>query len=126
MVNARKWLNEKISEDQRVQATCLYIYGKCLIGELNLNSFVNLKELCISSKSNQKLTSLKIDKCNKLIALTISYTNLERLISTIRNVKSTDIDDLKLKTKKIEEEYLEYQLAAIKDKYSWLEVLLEA
>ncbi|CAG8494830.1 2420_t:CDS:1 [Racocetra fulgida] len=195
MVNAREWLNEKIPEDQRARVTHLHIYGYSatqhvsavptnkfnnitLEGELNLNSFVNLEELCIagnSSSKQQKLTSLKIDKCNKLTTLTITYTTLgylslpnranykninlsnipqimfddnilknqvERLINTVRNVKSTDISDLKLEAKKIEEEYLEYQLATVKDKFkhqfvvtnenlnkdnqSWLEVLVEA
>ncbi|CAG8802108.1 28341_t:CDS:1, partial [Racocetra persica] len=60
----------------------------------------------------------------------------------VRNVKSTDVGDLKLEAKKIEEKYLKYQLATIKDKFkhqlvvtndklnkdnqSWLEVLVEA
>ncbi|CAG8847031.1 5364_t:CDS:2, partial [Racocetra persica] len=119
---------------------------------LNLNSFVNLEELCISGNNasyKQKLTSLKIDKCNKLTTLTINHTTLDslnvrenatlqnitltnnqlddnilksqvkRLINEIRNVKNTSIGDLKLEAKKIEEENLEYQLAVIKDKLEY-------
>ncbi|CAG8510159.1 14894_t:CDS:1 [Cetraspora pellucida] len=154
-------------------------YKTILKGELNLNSYINLQDLYIQGGSDeggqQRLTNLKIDKCNKLTTLTITYTTLdnlnikensalqevnltynqfgylslrsktnykelnlshnkrilidlddnvlkgqvERLISTIRNVGSTSIDDLKLEAKKIEEESFKYQLAVIKDKLEY-------
>ncbi|CAG8573957.1 9396_t:CDS:1 [Scutellospora calospora] len=47
-----------------------------------LNDFVNLQQLSIigtKQDEQQKLTSLKIDKCNKLTNLTIYYTTLTKL-----------------------------------------------
>lgn len=49
----------------------------------------------------------------------ILKSQVERLISEIRNVKGTSINGLKLKAKKIEEENLEYQLAVIKDEWEF-------
>ncbi|CAG8815370.1 1038_t:CDS:2, partial [Gigaspora rosea] len=74
MVNANKWLDEKIPKNQRAQATLLQIYRQCQNGhstyqngELDVNDFVNLQNLYFSScgqgqDQQQKLTILKIDK----------------------------------------------------------------
>ncbi|CAG8830966.1 28470_t:CDS:1, partial [Racocetra persica] len=37
MVDASKWLDEKIPEDQRAQATCLHIYVTCQSGHNSYN-----------------------------------------------------------------------------------------
>ncbi|RIB26257.1 hypothetical protein C2G38_2065365 [Gigaspora rosea] len=179
MVNANEWLNEKIPMNQRAQATDLRIYKHCynghntyaiscnscnnrnntlklpqyqfystlLEGELDLNDFINLQ--CLYITQQQKLTSLKIDKCNKLTNLQINDTpvsilskqlvterdrskdQVEKLTNIIRNVKGFSLSDIKLATKKMEEENLEYQIINIKNKLTedgqlWLETLLEA
>ncbi|CAG8503400.1 13678_t:CDS:2 [Dentiscutata erythropus] len=59
-------------------------YNTILEGLLNLDDFVNLEQLHIQGngqdqEQRQKLTSLKIDKCNKLTSLTITYTTLTKL-----------------------------------------------
>ncbi|CAG8679490.1 9604_t:CDS:1 [Racocetra fulgida] len=157
MVNTNKWLNDKIPADKRKQITNLKIYssnghnlfGKTSIeyygileGELDLNEFVSLQYLHItgSEKQQQKLTSLKVDKCTKLTEIMINYTTLGYLYlgnkpdlvsaNFKRNIKlnfcdnelkdqvgklttlilTKDVGDLKLETKKIKEKSLEYQL----------------
>ncbi|RIB26254.1 hypothetical protein C2G38_2138391 [Gigaspora rosea] len=124
-------------------------------GELDLNDFINLQDLYISGgqgqDKQQKLTSLKIDKCDKLTSLKIYHTSIsisilskqlvtdrdrskdqvEKLTNIIRNIKGFSLSDIKLAAKKMEEENLEYQVTDIKSKLSedgqlWLETLLEA
>ncbi|CAG8453266.1 5106_t:CDS:1 [Racocetra fulgida] len=58
---------------------CFYNVG--LEGELDLNDFVSLQELRIegTAQQQQKLTSLKIDKCIVLTKITINYTTLGSL-----------------------------------------------
>ncbi|CAG8774624.1 8240_t:CDS:1 [Dentiscutata erythropus] len=58
-----------------------YFYNVILEGDLDLNEFVNLKILYIEGteqdkKQQQKLTSLKIDKCINLTHITINNTTL--------------------------------------------------
>ncbi|CAG8794539.1 2303_t:CDS:1 [Gigaspora margarita] len=129
-------------------------YDTLLQGELDLNDFINLQSLHIHGNGygqdqQQKLTSLKIDKCNKLTTLYILYTpvsvlskhlvtdcnrskdQVEKLTKIIRNIKGFGLGDIKLATNKMEEENLEYQVTYIKNKLTedcqlWLETLLEA
>ncbi|KAF0544040.1 hypothetical protein F8M41_003142 [Gigaspora margarita] len=56
-----------------------YIFYVNLEGELDLNDFVNLNVLCIEGigqDQQQKLTSLKIDKCINLTQIKINHTTL--------------------------------------------------
>ncbi|CAG8700245.1 5640_t:CDS:1 [Cetraspora pellucida] len=70
-------------------------YNVILESELNLNDFINLQQLFIQGNGQQqhKLTNLKIDKCNKLTTLTITYTTLNNLNikenSALQNVNLT-------------------------------------
>ncbi|KAF0472435.1 hypothetical protein F8M41_025007 [Gigaspora margarita] len=125
-------------------------HSTLLEGELDLNDFINLQSLDING-GQQNLTSLKIDKCNKLTSLRINNDNnpvsilskplitdrdrskvqVEKLTNIIRNIKGLGLSDIKLATKKMEEENLEYQVTVIKSKLTedcqlWLETLLEA
>ncbi|CAG8483808.1 12847_t:CDS:2 [Gigaspora margarita] len=133
-------------------------YNTILEGELDLNDFVNLQQLYVYSTGEgqdqqQKLTSLKIDKCNKLNRFYLQFHNspfskitigenkqlitdrnrfksqIEKLISVIRNIKGFNIGDLKSAAKKIEEN-LEHQVSVTKSKFNedyklWLDILLE-
>ncbi|CAG8802142.1 21971_t:CDS:1 [Gigaspora margarita] len=88
------------------------------LGHLSLNNKVKYQNFDLSN--NQQL----IFDDDRL------KSQVERLISLIRNVKSTNFNDLKLEMKKIEEENFEYQLAVTKnrlseEKRSLLEILLE-
>ncbi|CAG8738696.1 36669_t:CDS:1 [Racocetra persica] len=160
MVNANEWLNNKIPADKRkpithfninsctgcssVGTTNINYYG-ILEGELDLNEFVSLKELYITGDGNQqqKLTSLKVDKCTKLTNITINFTTLGYLyFGSKPNLVSANFsrnkrlnfcdndlknqvgklttlilitDDLKLETKKIKEKSLEYHLDVIRN-----------
>ncbi|RIA99885.1 hypothetical protein C2G38_2216618 [Gigaspora rosea] len=189
MVNANKWLDEKIPKNQRAQATLLQICRQCqgghttyqngcsycnnrnrnpnnhlnppqyqfyntlLEGELDLNDFVNLQYLYVNGcgqgqDQQQKLTNLKIDKCNKLMYLrfdntpssniTIGETNqqiidrnkqlitdhdrlksqVEKLTNAILNINGFNPGDLKLVAKKIVEENLEHQISITKSKFN--------
>ncbi|CAG8483770.1 12845_t:CDS:1 [Gigaspora margarita] len=132
-------------------------YSTLLEGELDLNDFVNLQYLYIygagrGQDQQQKLTSLKIDKCNKLVYLYFLHppasnitigedkqlitdhnmhkSQVEKLISVIRNIKGLNLGDLKSAAKKIEEENLEQQVSVTKRKLNedyqlWLDILLE-
>ncbi|CAG8744110.1 16209_t:CDS:1 [Gigaspora rosea] len=132
-------------------------YNTLLEGELDLNDFVNLQYLYVygcgqGQDQQQKLTNLKIDKCNKLIYLYFYYppasnitigedkqlitdrnmfkSQVEKLISVIRNIKGLNLGDLKSAAKKIEEENLEQQVSVTKNKLNedyqlWLDILLE-
>ncbi|CAG8621630.1 29513_t:CDS:1 [Gigaspora margarita] len=132
-------------------------YSTLLEGELDLNDFVNLQYLYIygagpGQDQQQKLTNLKIDKCNKLISLQCNNppiskiaigetkqliadrnrlkSQVEKLTSAIRNIKGFNPGDLKLVAKKIEEENLEHQVSVTKNKFDedfklWLDILLE-
>ncbi|KAF0472442.1 hypothetical protein F8M41_025014 [Gigaspora margarita] len=129
-------------------------YNVILEGELDLNDFANLQCLYVNGAGpgqdqQQKLTNLKIDKCNKLIQLQFNNTpfskimeqlftdrdrlksQVEKLTNIIRNIKSFSLGDIKAATKKMQEANLEYQVVIIKSKltedYQWLlENLLEA
>ncbi|KAF0504376.1 hypothetical protein F8M41_019552 [Gigaspora margarita] len=184
MVNANEWLDEKIPENRRAQATHLQIYRQCpsghatykngcnycnnrnpnnyssppnyhtlLEGELNLNDFVNLQCLYVcgtgqGQDQQQKLTNLKIDKCNRLMYLQFNNTPLsnitiggneqliidrnkqlitdrdrlksqvEKLTNAILNIKGFNPGDLKLMAKIIEEENLEHQISITKSKFN--------
>ncbi|CAG8792726.1 29288_t:CDS:1 [Gigaspora margarita] len=125
-------------------------HSTLLEGELDLNDFINLQSLHING-GQQKLTSLKIDKCNKLTSIRINNDNtpvsilskplitdrdrskdqVEKLTNIIRNIKGLGLSDIKLAAKKMEEENLEYQVTVIRSKLTedcqlWLETLLEA
>ncbi|RIB26252.1 hypothetical protein C2G38_2138390 [Gigaspora rosea] len=125
-------------------------HNTLLEGELDLNDFINLQSLHITGLNSMgerhQLTSLKIDKCNKLTSLQIDNRNtpasilskqlvtdrdrskeqVEKLTNIIRNIKDFSLSDIKLATKKMEEENLEYQVTVIKSKLTedcqlWLE-----
>ncbi|CAG8653597.1 10468_t:CDS:1 [Scutellospora calospora] len=147
--------NNCVNKTNCSTAPTFQFYGILLEGELDLNDFVNLQQLYIygtgqNQDQQQKLTSLKIDKCNKLERIAINYNStfiynlfgendsnfnriksqVDRLTSIIRNVKGVNLSDLKLAAKKIEEENLENQLVNTKNKLNednqlWLELLLE-
>ncbi|CAG8546734.1 2866_t:CDS:1 [Scutellospora calospora] len=103
--------NNCVNKNNCSTAPTFQFYNTVLEGELDLNDFVNLQQLSIcgtgqGQDQQQKLTSLKIDKCNKLDRLTINFNNtslnnlfgennsnfnrvksqVERLTSIIRNV----------------------------------------
>ncbi|CAG8815414.1 15962_t:CDS:1, partial [Racocetra fulgida] len=111
-----------------------------LEGELDLNEFGSLKELHIvgSEKQQQKLTSLKVDKCTMLTNIKINYTILGYLylgskpnLVSATLILTKDVGDLKLETKKIKEKSLEYHLDVTRNSLNeenqlWLESLLDA
>ncbi|CAG8755266.1 12594_t:CDS:1 [Dentiscutata erythropus] len=132
-------------------------YNTTLEGELDLNDFVNLQYLYLhgtgqGQKQQQMITNLKIDKCNKLIYLQIWNTpasnikvgeykqliadcnrlksQVEELTSVIRNIKGSNVGDLKLAAKKVEEKNLENQVSVTKSKLNedyqlWVDLLLD-
>ncbi|KAF0504375.1 hypothetical protein F8M41_019551 [Gigaspora margarita] len=145
-------------------------FNTLLEGELDLKDFVNLQYLYVygtgrGQDQQQKLTSLKIDKCKNLINLYFNYptasltikkdnedkqqiidcnrfkSQVEKLISVIRNVKGFNLGDLKSTVKTIEEENLVHQILITKSKFNedyqllkselnedyqlWLDILLE-
>ncbi|CAG8816027.1 42946_t:CDS:2 [Gigaspora margarita] len=116
-------------------------YSTLLEGELDLNDFVNLQYLNVhgtgpGQDQQQKLTNLKIDKCNKLTSLQCNNppiskitvgenkqlitdrqrlkSQVEKLTSVIRNIKGFNPGDLKLMARKIEEENLKHQVSVTK------------
>ncbi|CAG8483751.1 12844_t:CDS:1 [Gigaspora margarita] len=126
-------------------------YSTLLEGELDLNDFVNLQYLYIygagrGQDQQQKLTHLKIDKCNKLMYLQFNNASgsnitigenkiidrnkqlitdrdrfksqVEKLTNVILNIKGFNPGDLKLAAKKIEEENLEHQISITKSKFN--------
>ncbi|CAG8528066.1 8377_t:CDS:1 [Dentiscutata erythropus] len=132
-------------------------YNTILEGELDLNDFVNLQYLYIygtgqGQDQQQKITNLKVDKCNKLIHIEFNNTpvsninigenkqliadcnrlksQVEELTSVIRNIKSPNLGDLKLAAKKVEEKNLENQVSVTKSKLNedyqlWVDLLLD-
>ncbi|CAG8651734.1 hypothetical protein C2G38_2046639 [Gigaspora rosea] len=128
-------------------------YNAILEGELDLNDFANLQYLYVygagpGQDQQQKLTNLKIDKCNKLFQLQFNNppfskimeqiitdrnrlkSQVEKLTSIIRNIKGFSLGDIKAANKKMQEENLEYQVVVIKSKLTedcqlLLETLLE-
>ncbi|CAG8483786.1 12846_t:CDS:2 [Gigaspora margarita] len=98
-----------------IQAPKLSILYTLLEGELNLNDFVNLQCLYVYGSGRgqqQKLTSLKIDKCYKLENLYFRHPSASNI--TIGEDKQPITDRHRFKTaKKIEEENLEQQVTVI-------------
>lgn len=114
LLDAQKWLDEKYPKDgtcirenereesrnhkgisnlgkTRSEITELYIRDESLEGTLDLNDFVNLKEL---DCSKNKLTSLNINNCSHLISV-VSYDNLLTNITLPTN--PTNLKTLNLK-----------------------------
>ncbi|CAG8528043.1 8376_t:CDS:1 [Dentiscutata erythropus] len=139
------------NQNSHTNAPNYQFYNTILEGELDLNEFVNLQHLYIygtgwGQDQQQMITCLTINKCNKLIDLQLKYayisditfgedkrlkSQVEKLASIVRNIKGTNLGDLKLTVKKFEDENLEYEIAAIKSKLTedcqlLLETLLEA
>ncbi|RIB26258.1 hypothetical protein C2G38_2163837 [Gigaspora rosea] len=123
-------------------------YSTVLEGELDLNDFINLRQLYIISTGQdqdqqQQLTDLRINKCNKLTDLQISNTpisnitieepkRLESQVEKSTSIRSSSLDDIKLATKKMKKENLENQsfskprLQLNEDCQFLLETLIEA
>jgi len=60
MVNAREWLDQNYSKEERSKVTKLNIYCENLEGDLDLSDFINLKEL---DCHENKLTTLNLSNC---------------------------------------------------------------
>ncbi|KAF0520296.1 hypothetical protein F8M41_016424 [Gigaspora margarita] len=100
-----------------------------LEGELDLKDFVNLQYLYVygagpGQDQQQKLTNLKIDKCNKLTSLQCNNPPISKITVGENKQLITDL------AKKIEEENLEHQVSVTKSKFNedyklWLDILLE-
>jgi hypothetical protein len=73
MVNAQEWLDKEYPKKERSKITKLDINSKRLQGYLNLNDFVNLKELnCYKNK----LEFLDISNCSELVLIRVEDNQL--------------------------------------------------
>jgi len=76
MTEAQKWLDQNYSKDGRKAITSLNIRSKELEGPLELDGFVNLKELICSFN---KLTALQITASSGLEKIMCQYNQLKEL-----------------------------------------------